>query len=192
VGDTEITLKGETEAADNLDFTALVDAYQHKLFNTVFRLTGNHDDALDIVQDAFLKAYRSLASFKGQAKAYTWLYRIAVNTALSFRRSAAAQMSRSAISLDQSVRHDDSESKRDLPNGRLEASATLQDKEAGSRIAQAIAELDPELRAPVVLRDIEELSYEEIAEILEVPKGTVKSRLHRGRLVLREKLKDLV
>lgn len=192
MGESEITLKGEAEVAETLDFAALVDSYQDKLFNTVLRLTGNHEDALDIVQDAFLKAYRSLEKFKGEAKIYTWLYRIAVNTALSFRRSAASQFSKSSVSLDQSVRHEDSESKRDIPNGRYEASAAAQEKEAGSRIARAIAELEPELRAPVVLRDIEELSYEDIADILEVPRGTVKSRLHRGRLVLREKLQDLV
>jgi RNA polymerase sigma-70 factor (ECF subfamily) len=192
VGESKITLRGGAGVADTLDFAALVDAYQHKLFNTVLRLTGNHDDALDIVQDVFLKAYRSFGRFKGKAKVYTWLYRIAVNTALSFRRSAAVQLSRASVSLDENVRHEDSDSKRDIPNGRYEVSAALHDRELGDRISQAIAALEPELRAPVVLRDIEELSYEEIAEILEVPRGTIKSRLHRGRLILREKLQSFL
>ena len=192
MGESEITLAGKADARGSLDFSALVDAYQHKLFNTVLRMTGNHDDALDIVQEAFLKAYRSLKSFKGEAKVYTWLYRIAVNTALSFRRSAATQMARSTISLDDNPRADDSDSRREVPDERYEASAALQGAEAKRYITDAIAGLDPELRAVVVLRDLEELTYEEIAEILEVPKGTVKSRLHRGRLLLRDKLKELL
>ncbi len=192
MSEPETTLTGETGSRQSPDFAALVETYQHKLFNTVLRMTGNHDDALDIVQDVFLKAYRSLGSFKGKAKVYTWLYRIAVNTALSFRRSAAVQMSRSSVSLDEGLRHEDSDSKREVADERYEASSALGGKETRQRVAGAIAGLEPELRAVVVLRDIEELSYEEIAEILEVPKGTVKSRLHRGRLALREKLKEFL
>jgi RNA polymerase sigma-70 factor (ECF subfamily) len=191
VGDHEGTLAGEARTARAVDFPALVEEYQHKLFNVVLRMTGNQDDALDIVQDVFLKAYRSLRDFKGQASVYTWLYRIAVNTALSFRRSAATQMARSSISIDDNPRGDD-DSKRDVPDESYEASSSVQQKEAKARISQAIAELDAELRAVVVLRDIEGLPYEEIAKILEVPKGTVKSRLHRGRLELRDKLREFL
>ena len=192
MNEPETTLTGETQKSQPPNFADLVETYQHKLFNTVLRMTGNQDDALDIVQDVFLKAYRSLDKFRGRAKIYTWLYRIAVNTALSFRRSAAVQMSRSSVSLDEDLRHEDSESRREVADERYEASSTLGNRETRQRVSEAIAGLEPELRTVVVLRDVEELNYEDIAEILEVPKGTVKSRLHRGRLALRDKLKEFL
>jgi len=175
---------------DSTAFEMLVLKYQQNIFHLIYHLTNSGEHVEDLAQDVFLKAFKAIKGFRGDSCFYTWLYRIAVNTALSFRRSAAVQMSRTSVSLDENVRHEDSDSKRDIPNGRYEASATLHEKELKERISQAIAALEPELRAPVVLRDIEELSYEEIAEILEVPRGTVKSRLHRGRLVLREKLQS--
>lgn len=192
MGDSEVKLGGGAGVGERLDFGALVDACQHKLYNVVLRMVGNPDDALDIVQEAFLKAYRSLDRFKGESGVYTWLYRIAVNTALSFRRSAAVQMSRSSVSLDDNPRGDDPDSKREVPDSTYDGSAGAQRSETQEHITRAITELEPELRTVVVLRDIEDLSYEEIAEILEVPRGTVKSRLHRGRLALREKLEGFI
>ena len=188
----ETRTAGGAGVGETLDFNALVDTYQHKLYNIVLRMVGNADDALDIVQEAFLKAYRSLNRFKGQSRVYTWLYRIAVNTALSFRRSAAVQMSRSSVSLDENPHGEDSDSRREVPDSTYNGSAGAEQSEVKEHITRAITELEPEFRTVVVLRDIEDLSYEEIAEILEVPRGTVKSRLHRGRLVLREKLKGFL
>jgi RNA polymerase sigma-70 factor (ECF subfamily) len=101
-------------------------------------------------------------------------------------------MSRSSVSLDDNPRGEDEESKREVPDSTYNGSADAEQSEAKEHITRAITELEPELRTVVVLRDLEDLSYEEIAEILEVPKGTVKSRLHRGRLVLREKLKGFL
>ena len=190
--DGETRTTGRAGVGESLDFSGLVDTYQDKLYNVVLRMVGNADDALDIVQEAFLKAYRSLSRFKGQSKVYTWLYRIAVNTALSFRRSAAVQMSRSSVSLDDNPRGEDKESKREISDSTYNGSSGAEQSEAKEQITRAITELEPELRTVVVLRDLEDLSYEEIAEILEVPKGTVKSRLHRGRLVLRDKLKGFL
>ena len=186
------TRAGEAGVVESLDFNSLVDSYQDKLYNVVLRMVGNADDALDIVQEAFLKAYRSLSRFKGQSKVYTWLYRIAVNTALSFRRSAAVQMSRSSVSLDDNPHGEEKESKRKIPDSTYNGSTGAEQSETKEHITRAITELEPELRTVVVLRDLEDLSYEEIAEILEVPKGTVKSRLHRGRLILREKLEGFL
>jgi RNA polymerase sigma-70 factor (ECF subfamily) len=192
LSESDTRTAGEAGVGESLDFNSLVDTYQDKLYNVILRMVGNADDALDIVQEAFLKAYRSLSRFKGQSKVYTWLYRIAVNTALSFRRSAAVRMSRSSVSLDDNPRGEDEESKREVPDSTYNGSAGAEHTEAKEHITRAITELEPELRTVVVLRDLEDLSYEEIAEILEVPKGTVKSRLHRGRLVLREKLKGFL
>jgi RNA polymerase sigma-70 factor (ECF subfamily) len=192
MSDSEVRLTGEAGIGETLDFNALVDACQDKLYNVVLRMVGNAEDALDIVQEAFLKAYRSLSRFKGQSGIYTWLYRIAVNTALSFRRSAPVQMSRASVSLDENPHGEDSDSKREVPDSTYNGSAGAERGEAKEHITRAILELEPELRTVVVLRDLEDLSYEEIAQILEVPKGTVKSRLHRGRLVLRDKLKGFV
>jgi len=192
VSDSETLPKTGPETRARLDFERLFDSCQNKLFNTVLRLVGSEDDALDIVQDAFLKAYRSLSGFKGESRFYTWIYRIAVNTALSFRRSAAVRLSRKSVSLDGDKPDGEPDARCEIADERYESSSAASSKELGNAIAREIAILEPELRAVVVLRDIEELSYDEISEILEIPRGTVKSRLHRGRLALRDRLEEFL
>jgi RNA polymerase sigma-70 factor (ECF subfamily) len=165
-------LAGRTAA-----FGELVRRYQDRLYNTVFRLVGNAEDARDVVQDAFLRAYQSLPNFKGEAQFFTWLYRIAVNTAISVKRKhkpALALKSGSATSepLD--------ESEFSKPGQALERA------EEERRIQAALDLLSPEHRTVLVLKEIEGQKYEAMAQILQVPIGTVRSRLHRARLELRE------
>lgn len=170
-------LSGRTAA-----FGELVRRYQDRLFNTVYRLTDNAEDAQDIVQDTFLNAYQSLESFKGDSLFFTWLYRIAVNTAISLKRKQ-----RVALSIDAS-RNGNS------PHEPLDGSdfsqpgLALERAEQERRIQEALNRLSPEHRAVLILKDMEGQKYESMAEILQVPIGTIRSRLHRARLELRELL----
>ncbi len=165
-------------------FGVLVRRHQDRLYNTVFRLLGNAEDAQDVIQESFISAYQSLNSFKGDSLFFTWLYRIAMNAAISLKRKK-----KSAVSLD-------SGSKLDLVIDPLDQSVdnqpgdALQRQEDEARLQEALDRLSTEHRTVVVLKDIDDLKYEEIAEILDVPVGTVRSRLHRARLELRDLLEQ--
>jgi RNA polymerase sigma-70 factor (ECF subfamily) len=165
-------LDGDTAA-----FGELVRRHQDRLYSTVYRLVENADDAQDVVQEAFLNAYQSLDGFKGDSLFLTWLYRIAVNTAISFKRKQ-----RVLLSIDASRAGvqplDASEYSR--PGEALERA------EQEQRVQRALSRLSPEHRA--VLKDMEGQKYEAIADILGVPIGTIRSRLHRARAELRELL----
>ncbi len=166
-------------------FAELVTRYQDRVFNTCFRMCHNHEDALDFAQAAFVKAFENLARFRGGASFYTWLFRIVVNLVLSGRRAA---LRRTTIALDGA-------GGGARPLGRLAdhrepgAASAGEARELQQRVASALEQLDDEFRAAVVLKDIEEMDYAAIAEVLGVPVGTVKSRIHRGRLMLRELLR---
>jgi RNA polymerase sigma-70 factor (ECF subfamily) len=170
-------LQGNTAA-----FGVLVRCYQERLYNSVYRLVDNAEDAQDVVQEAFLSAYQSLDGFKGDSLFFTWLYRIAVNTAISLKRKQRAMvridMGRNGEPLIEPL--DPSEESR--PGHALEQA------EQGRRIREALARLSPEHRAVLVMKDMEGQKYETMAEILQVPIGTIRSRLHRARLELREVL----
>ncbi|WP_435009865.1 RNA polymerase sigma factor [Tundrisphaera lichenicola] len=172
---------GRTEA-----FGVLVQRYQGRLYPTMLRLTGSPDDALDLLQDAFLKAFEKLDRFHGESSFYTWVYRIAVNLALSGRR-------RRKVS-----------NRLGLVGGRGEPidpadDSTLSDPtlslervERDGLIQSALNSLADDHRAVLVMKEFDGLRYEEIASILNVPVGTVRSRLHRARLDLRERLQGVV
>ncbi|MFQ5494307.1 MAG: RNA polymerase sigma factor [Phycisphaerae bacterium] len=172
---------GQTEAYDGL-----VRKYQDRVFNTCWRLCGHPEDARDLTQDAFLKAFERLDGFRGGSGFYTWIFRIAVNLTLTHRRRTQR---RRTISLDQTSPAGAGQARalvREVadagadPPGRGVHEAELMD-----RVAEALQNLDDQARAVVVLRDIEGFDYARIGEILEMPKGTVKSRLHRARAALR-------
>jgi RNA polymerase sigma-70 factor (ECF subfamily) len=172
------SLKGQTAA-----FGELVRRYQDRLFNTVYRLVDSTEDAQDVVQEAFLHAYQSLDRFKGDSQFFTWLYRIAVNSAISLKRKQRVVLSLHADREGQGgvpEPHDASEYSQ--PDQALERA----DEER--RIQAALNRLSPEHRAVLILKDLEDQKYETMAEILQVPIGTIRSRLHRARLELREVL----
>lgn len=170
-------LNGRSEA-----FGDLVRRYQDRLFNSVIRVVDNPDDAQDVVQDAFVNAYQSLASFKGDAEFFTWLYRIAFNTAVSLRRRR-----RATVSLETGR---DGESAIDPQDQSLESrpGVALERSEDESIVQTALNRLSGEHRIVLVLKDIEGMKYEQIAEAIGVPIGTIRSRIHRARLELRELL----
>jgi RNA polymerase sigma-70 factor (ECF subfamily) len=178
-------VRGRTEA-----FEALVQRYQDRLYGLLHRMVGDRERALDLAQDTFLKAWRGLAGFQGQSAFYTWLYRIARNVVISAGRYEAARP-RIGISLDEPDEDgdgprvpvpmaDDSPSERVLAGERREL------------VLGAIARLPGEFREIIILRDMQNHAYEEIAEQLEIPVGTVRSRLHRARAELRTRLEGIL
>ncbi|MFH1423323.1 MAG: sigma-70 family RNA polymerase sigma factor [Planctomycetota bacterium] len=173
------------------DFDSIVNKYQDRLFNTVLRLVGNYEDALDITQEVFLKAYKAIQNFRGSASIYTWLYKIAVNTAFTYKKDRSKRGREKVFSLEQSQDGNDDNGKRELEDSAPETSEIISKREIQQKVQEAILSLDNKLRSIVVLRDIEQLDYDDIAVILDIPKGTVKSRLHRARLILRDKLLEL-
>jgi RNA polymerase sigma-70 factor (ECF subfamily) len=159
----------------------LVSRYQARLYNAALRLVHSPDDAADVVQDAFLNAFLSLHTFKGDAEFFTWLYRIAFNTAISFKRKK-----RPALSLD--THAGESGLDPDDPSEYVKPGAAIERSEDEKQLSAAIERLSPEHREVLLMKDIDGLKYEEIAELLRVPIGTVRSRLHRARLELRDLL----
>ena len=179
---------GQVVAGNGGAFGTIVQRYQDRLYNAIYRLVGSADDARDLLQDTFVKAYENLGTFRGGSSLYTWLFRIAVNTSLSHRRKRKwLQVGAPGPGEDGAnpVAAVPDASAADPADGLVAAEV-----EAG--VQQALESLDDEHRTVVVLRDLQHCDYHEIAEILEVPTGTVKSRLHRARLMLREKLKPLL
>lgn len=171
-------LGGKREA-----FGELVSRYQGRLYNAAIRLVDNAEDAADVVQDAFLNAFTSLSSFKGDSEFFTWLYRIAFNTAISLKRKK-----RPTVSLEATRANGDGGLDPDDPSDYIRPGAALERSEEEQQLHAALARLSHEHREALVLKDIDGLKYEEMAEILGVPVGTVRSRLHRARTELRDLL----
>ncbi len=171
---------GDTEA-----FGILVSQYQDRLYPTVFRLTGCAEEAQDLLQDAFLRAFEKLDHFHGDSSFYTWVYRIAVNLTLSNRRRK-----RLSVSLQQGREGNSSEPAADVEES--DPSLPLERAERDRLIQEALGSLAPDHRAVVVMKEFDGLHYEEIGAILGIPVGTVRSRLHRARCELRERLRSLV
>lgn len=173
--------RGETEV-----YGDLVRKYQDRLFNTCWRICGHLEDARDLTQEAFLKAFENLDRFHRKSGFYTWLFRVAVNLALSHRRAGRR---RRTTSLDQGTgpggTQAESLAKRVRHTDDNDPATATGDAELQGAVVRALQALDDDHRAVVVLRDIEGLDYRQIGEILEIPPGTVRSRLHRARTTLR-------
>lgn len=171
-------LKGDQAAC-----AELIRRYQDRLYNTVLRLLGNADDAQDVVQEAFLSAFQALDRYKGDAQLFTWLYRIAVNAAISHRRRRRVVLSINHPPVEPTAVEPEDLSRDAGPGVRLERA---EDKAV---LQEALNRLTAEHRAVLVLKELDGLKYDQIAEVLGVPIGTVRSRLHRARLDLRNELK---
>ena len=182
-------LVAQAQRGDAEAFGRLVERHQDALFNGICRMVGQRQDAEDLAQEVFVKAFRNIARFEGRSAFYTWLYSIAVNAVISHRRKAGSRRRLAAVSYHAAG---DDDQAIDVADCSALPDVAAEHHELGDRIAQAIAQLDDEQRVVVVLRDIEGFDYETIGKMLGCPQGTVKSRLHRARLTLREQLKDLV
>jgi RNA polymerase sigma-70 factor (ECF subfamily) len=177
-------------AGDAAAFEQLVLRYQDRVFHLCFRKLGSREDALETSQEVFLRAWRAIPRFHGRSRFYTWLFRIALNCAFSRRKRRARRRGLFPVSLGQ----DDACGESAAPEPATRAPGPLGETlrhEQAERIAEAISQLPELYHHIVLLRDVEGMSYEEISETLDLPLGSVKSRLHRARLQLRELLADL-
>lgn len=180
----ERSLRGDHDAFDEL-----VRRYERQAYNLAYRLTGNYDDASDVVVEAFVRAFQGLHTFRGDANFGTWLHRIVVNTFLDLRKRARG---RQHLSLEEQLELDGGDTLTRQIEDTAPGPQELVEQEERERILQrAIDQLSPERRILIVLYHFENLSYEEIAQILSLPVGTVKSRLNRARLALREILEPI-
>lgn len=179
--------KGDREA-----FEALVRSRMHRVFNMCYRLMGDHEDAGDCAQETFLKAFRSLKDFRGESSFSTWLFSIAVNTCRSRLQSATYRGSQRNVSLAADASTPADPGAVDPIDPAPSVLDQMERHELEVLIQQAINALPPEARTVIVLRDIEGFSYEEIARVTGLAVGTVKSRIARGRMQLREKLKGVL
>ncbi len=168
-------------------YEELLARYQQPVYNITYRLLGDQSDACDVVQEVFLKVFRGVGAFRERSSLRTWIYRIAVNEAHNHRRWFSRHRKRE-VPLEQKDRDDDHHAYDLTPDSGPSPFDFAFDSETRLLIEQALTEISPVFRAAVVLRDIEDLSYEEIAEILQVSLGTVKSRILRGREALRRVL----
>jgi RNA polymerase sigma-70 factor (ECF subfamily) len=185
---SDLELVRRVQRGERAAFDLLVLRYQHKVVKLVARLLRDPTEAEDVAQEAFVKAYRALGSFRGDSAFYTWLYRIAVNTA----RNAMASRQRRPLDYEADL----SESEQSAVESRMKhgdtpEAAALSD-EIHRTVNRAIADLPEDLRTAIILREVEGLSYEEIAQAMDCPVGTVRSRIFRAREAIDRQLKPLL
>ena len=186
----EEQLVARIKAGDETAFAALMEENEKMVFNVALRYTRNYDDASDVSQEVFIKAYRSIDGFKGDSKLSTWLYRITVNVCLDFARKNRLQVK--SIQ-DMAPENEDGEPfELPIPDTTYDPSALAEKKELREAILAAVDSLPAASREIVVMRDINGMSYNEIAEALHIELGTVRSRLARARIRLRNKLVKMI
>jgi RNA polymerase sigma-70 factor (ECF subfamily) len=167
-------------------YEELIERYEQQVFGMVYRLLGNQSDASDVVQEVFLKVFRNVSTFREQSSLRTWIYRIAVNEANNHRRWFVRHC-KLEVPLEE-TRSEHPNSIEYTPDPGRSPFEQAMDSETRTMIERALTQINPVFRTAVVLRDVQNLSYEEIAEILQVSLGTVKSRILRGREALRREL----
>jgi len=186
-------LMRQVQAGDRAAYGQIVVAYQHRLYNAVLRLIGEPGEAAELTQEAFMRGLMKADTFRGQSSAYTWLFRIALNLSLSELRKPRRKRS---FSLDQPAGRADGDGQASALIDRLSAERTsspleaLEIQERDQQVLAALGRLDADHRAVLVMCDIEGFDYQQMSEILDVPLGTLKSRIFRARLALRDELKS--
>jgi len=176
------------QSGEKAAFDILVRKYEHKLANVISRYIHDQSEVLDVAQDAFIKAYRALPNFRGDSAFYTWLYRIAINTAKNHLVAASRRPPKNDVDAQEAEQFEAGSGLKDYATPerlalRSELAGTIQD---------AIEELPEELRVAIVLRELEGLSYEEIAKAMECPIGTVRSRIFRARDAIDRQIRPLL
>ncbi len=190
--DTDLALVQRTLAGEQRAYELLVVKYQRRIERLVGRMVRDTDLVQDIAQETFIRAYRALGQFRGDAQFYTWLYRIAVNTA----KKALVDLRRDPLVSETTLRGADDEDETSAVENELTSAETpetvLAAKEIAAAVNQAMEALPEELRQAVTLREIEGLSYEEIAQVMDCPIGTVRSRIFRAREAISARVKPLL
>ncbi len=176
------------QKGDKHAFDLLINKYQHRIVSLVARYVNDQTEALDVAQEAFIKAYRALGNFRGDSAFYTWLYRIAINTAKNWLVAQKRRPPSSDIDAVDAEQYDMDSRLKDKGTPENE----LLREEIRQTVYSTIAELPEDLRTAIVLREMEGMSYEEIATTMECPIGTVRSRIFRAREAIDEKLRPLI
>ena len=176
------------QRGDKNAFNLLVRKYQHKVISLVSRYVNNPGDVPDVAQEAFIKAYRAIPEFRGESAFYTWLYRIAVNTAKNYIVAQGRRPPDMDVDSQDAETYDGAESLHEVANPE---NLMLSD-EIRAEVASTLASLPEDLRTAITLREIEGLSYEEIAEVMECPVGTVRSRIFRAREAIDKRIQPLL
>jgi RNA polymerase sigma-70 factor (ECF subfamily) len=188
VEQSDLELVRRVQRGERGAFDLLVLRYQHKVVKLVARLLRDPTEAEDVAQEAFVKAYRAIGSFRGDSAFYTWLYRIAVNTA----RNAMASRHRRPLDYEADLSENEQSAVASRMRHNDTPEATALSEEIHQTVNQAVSELPEDLRTAIILREIEGLSYEEIAAAMDCPVGTVRSRIFRAREAIDRSLKPLM
>jgi RNA polymerase sigma-70 factor (ECF subfamily) len=187
----ERELVQQLKAGSEEAFAYLLAVYRAPVYNVIFHIVGNESDASDVLQNVFVKIIRGVRSFHGESSLKTWVFRIAVHEASNFRRSWFRRTRREVVSLDDEAR-EAAAVRIDLSTGVKTPYEELEQSERQALVKAALNRVEEPFRTALLLREIEGFSYEEIAEVLRVAEGTVKSRLVRGREILKQKLSGVL
>ena len=190
MGETELdqALVERVQAGDTRAFDLLVRKYQHKIVSVVTRYVSDWSEAQDVAQEAFIRAYRAMGAFRGDSAFYTWIYKIAINTAKNHLVSRGRLPPIGDITIDDAVQLEGASQLRDRATPERE----LLRQEIEQTVSSTVEALPEELRTAITLREVDGLSYEEIAEAMSCPIGTVRSRIFRAREAIDEKLRPLL
>ncbi len=172
---------------NNSAFEKLVSCYEKKVYSLCYHYVGNQEDALDMAQEAFVRVYQNLEKFRFDATFSTWIYRLTVNTCLDFIRK---ERKNNTVSLDKKIITAEGEITREIVDDRILPLEELEKKELREEVKEALRSLPQEQRTVIILKDFQELSYEEISSVLKIPIGTVRSRISRGRIKLKTIFED--
>ena len=186
--DVDQQLVERVQKGDKRAFDLLVLKYQHKIFAVISRFIRDHSEVQDVAQDAFIKAYRALPNFRGESAFYTWMYRIAINTAKNYLVARNRRPPSSDLEVEDAEFYPGSESMHEMNTPE----SNLMRDELQTVIDAAFRELPDDLRMAVSLRELDGLSYEEIAEAMACPIGTVRSRIFRAREAIDKKIQPLM
>jgi RNA polymerase sigma-70 factor (ECF subfamily) len=187
--DADAALVTSSQQGDLSAFEALVAKYQKRMLNIAFRFLGDYDDAAEVVQDAFVSAYRNLKGFRAEAKFSTWLTAITMNLSRNRLKRMKLHQARVPVSLDAPIQTASGEMVPDPPSGEPSVLDRMEKQDVKNKVQDCIKALEPDFREVLVLRDMQDFSYEEIGGMLKVAAGTVKSRLFRARESVKDCLK---
>ena len=183
----ERLLIGRLQQRDERAFEEVVRLYQNKVYNLLYRMMGNREEAEDVAQDVFVTVLKSIDTFRGESKFSTWLYRIAANHCKNRLKYLDRRAHKTTGELDEAAERELAGAQPSAMKPHVDGpDAVLEGLQLERLVQEAIAQLDEEHRELIVLRDVENLSYEEISAITGLPDGTVKSRLHRARMALKD------